>query len=78
VNVQVKDGAWRDGTFEFVALGDGDLLIARLVDRLTAQGYSGPISSEYEGAGDFREETRRSIAWLRAARDSAQVSSPFT
>ncbi|MBA2371891.1 MAG: sugar phosphate isomerase/epimerase [Chloroflexi bacterium] len=71
VNVQIKDGIWRDGTFQFVPAGDGELPLAELVARLVACGYDGPISSEYEGGGDFREGTRRSITRLRAERDAA-------
>lgn len=74
VNVQVKDGVWRDGTFEFVPAGDGELPLGSLIAKLVARGYGGPISSEYEGSGDFREGTRRSITWLRDQRDAAQRS----
>lgn len=71
VNVQVKDGVWRAGAFEFVPAGEGQLPLAALITRLAARGYDGPISSEYEGAGDFREGTRRSIAFLKVQRDAA-------
>ncbi len=70
-NVQVKDGVWLHGTFEFVPAGDGELPLRSLITKLVARGYDGPISSEYEGSGDFREGTRRSIAWLREQRDAA-------
>lgn len=71
VNVQVKDGRWRDGTFEFVPAGTGELPLRSLIAKLVSRGYDGPISSEYEGSGDFREGTRRSITWLREQRDDA-------
>ena len=66
VNVHIKDGKWTDDGFVFVPAGEGDLPLKWLLSRLGAQGYDGPIYSEYEGGEEFREGTRRSIAYLRA------------
>ncbi len=75
VSVHVKDGVWRDGSFEFVPAGEGELPLAELVRRLVARGFSGPIYSEYEGSGDFLEGTRTSIAFLkRCVRDATRTA----
>lgn len=71
-NLQVKDGVWRNGSFEFVPAGEGALDLADLLRRLIERGYHGPVNSEYEGAGDFLEGTRRSIAYLRDALGSTR------
>jgi len=63
--VHIKDGTWTDKGFAFVPAGEGQLPLAWLARRLAAQRYQGPIYSEYEGAGDFRESTRSSIAYLK-------------
>jgi len=71
LNVHVKDGLWRDGTlagpeFEFVPAGEGELDLAWVLNQLVAQGYEGPVYSEYEGRGDFLAGTRLSIVYLRS------------
>jgi sugar phosphate isomerase/epimerase len=66
-NVHVKDGIWRDDSFEFVAAGAGSLQINQLVSDLKHMGYDGPVYSEYEGDQDFETNTRLSIAFLRQA-----------
>lgn len=71
VNVHIKDGAWQDGAFPFVAAGDGDLAIAALIQTLADRGYSGAVCSEFEGEADFRESTRQSIVYLKTARESS-------
>jgi sugar phosphate isomerase/epimerase len=70
VNVHVKDGVWTNAGFTFVPAGEGQLPIAWLVDSLRAHGYGGPIYSEYEGAGDFLQGTKRSIAYLKELLES--------
>jgi sugar phosphate isomerase/epimerase len=72
VNVHVKDGVWQNGGFTFVPAGDGDLPLAALIGELVSRGYDGPIVSEYEGAGDPRAGTARSIAYLRTTYDAAR------
>jgi sugar phosphate isomerase/epimerase len=67
VNVHIKDGVWQNGGFAFVPAGDGELPLAGLFADLAAQGYDGPVCSEFEGAGDFRTGTQRSIAYLKDA-----------
>lgn len=67
VNVHVKDGVWREGRFDFVPAGDGDLDLQGLLRQLRAGGYDGMVCSEYEGAGEFLAGTERSIAFLRRA-----------
>ena len=71
VNVHVKDGVWRDGRFEFVPAGEGDLDLGGLLRQLVALGYRGAVCSEYEGSGDFVTGTRVSVAYLRKIRQSA-------
>lgn len=68
VNVHIKDGIWTPDGFEFVPAGEGDLPLIWLLDQLKAIGYTGPIYSEYEGAGSFAEGTQRSIAFLKQHR----------
>lgn len=68
VNVHIKDGVWADGGFAFVPAGDGELPLTELFADLAAHGYDGPVCSEFEGAGDFREGTKRSIAFLKGMR----------
>lgn len=70
LGVHVKDGVWGSNGFEFVPAGDGELRIADRLKALTDRGYSGPVYSEYEGAGDFRSATRRSIAFLNEVMSS--------
>lgn len=66
VNVHIKDGKWTNDGFVFVPAGEGDLPLTWLLSRLEAQGYDGPIYSEYEGGEAFREGTRRSITYLHS------------
>jgi sugar phosphate isomerase/epimerase len=65
VSVHIKDGIWTEDGFTFVPAGEGDLPLAQLFHDLAERGYKGPVYSEYEGAGDFREGTRKSIAYLK-------------
>lgn len=52
-NVHLKDGFLReDGTMQFLPLGEGELDIAGIIADLRRAGYSGPLCSEFEGAGD--------------------------
>lgn len=67
VSVHIKDGVWTSEGFAFVPAGQGSLPIARLIDDLLSRAYEGPIYSEYEGTGDFRDGTRESIRFLRSA-----------
>jgi sugar phosphate isomerase/epimerase len=71
LNVHIKDGNWRGDQFELTPAGDGELDLAALLSDLYAQGYAGPILSEYEGSGDFIAATRRSIAFLKSAWQAA-------
>lgn len=64
-SVHIKDGMWKDGSFEFVVAGEGDLDLAGYLRKLVENGYDGPVYSEYEGAGDVQEGTRKSIAYLK-------------
>lgn len=53
VNVHLKDGVLgKDGTMQFLPLGEGELDIAGIIAALRRAGYSGPLCSEFEGAGD--------------------------
>jgi sugar phosphate isomerase/epimerase len=70
VNVHVKDGLWMPDGFAFVPAGEGALPLAWLLERLHARGYAGSVCSEFEGASDFAEGTRRSIAHLNRLRDA--------
>lgn len=70
VNVHIKDGTWTEEGFSFVPAGEGDLPLRWLLEALVAQGYRGPVYSEFEGAGDFRKNTRESIAFLQATLDA--------
>ncbi len=65
VSLHIKDGVWAKDGFDFVPAGDGELPLAWIIDALLARGYQGNIYSEYEGAGDRREGTHRSIAYLK-------------
>lgn len=65
VNVHIKDGVWTEGGFPFVPAGEGELPLIWLLEQLAERGYQGMVSSEFEGAGDFVEGTRRSIAYLK-------------
>jgi sugar phosphate isomerase/epimerase len=75
VSVHVKDGVWREAAasavggvpavFEFVPAGSGQLPLADWLKALAGRDYQGAVCSEYEGAGDFREGTRASIAYLK-------------
>jgi sugar phosphate isomerase/epimerase len=67
ISVHIKDGIWTGDGFTFVPAGEGQLPLEQLLRDLLARGYQGPIYSEFEGAGDFREGTRASIAYLRQA-----------
>jgi len=64
-NVHVKDGLWREGRFDFVSAGEGELDLAGLIRELVRQGYQGVVYSEYEGGGDFLRSTERSIRYLK-------------
>ncbi len=73
VSLHVKDGLWRGApggspvpVFEFVPAGEGQLPLSEWLAVLAARGYQGAVCSEYEGAGDFLDGTRRSIAYLLA------------
>ena len=70
VNVHIKDGIWRAGLFELVPAGMGELPLVEWLDTLVEFGYRGPVCSEFEGAGDFLEGTRRSIQHLLSWRNS--------
>lgn len=66
VSVHVKDVAWSGDTFTgFVPAGDGGIELDGIFAALAAQGYSGPIVSEFEGAGPHRDGTVRSIQHLK-------------
>jgi len=65
VNVHIKDGVWTDEGFIFVPAGEGKLPLAWLLQQLAERGYHGMVYSEFEGAGDFVEGTRRSMAYLK-------------
>lgn len=65
VNVHIKDGVWTDAGFNFVPAGEGELPLAWLLQELAGRGYNGMVCSEFEGAGDFVEGTRRSVAYLK-------------
>ena len=71
VNVHIKDGLWRDGDFEFVPAGEGQLDLTHLIGQLTLNNYQGPVQSEYEGSSPFLEGTRRSIEFLKQIRRQA-------
>lgn len=64
VNVHIKDGVWTGAGFTFVPAGEGELPLVWLLQQLAERGYSGMVCSEFEGAGDFVEGTRRSVAFL--------------
>lgn len=68
VNVHVKDVSWRDGEARFVPAGAGELGVSRIIERLTARGYAGPLISEYEGPPPHVDGTRESIRFLRDVR----------
>lgn len=69
VSVHIKDGKFEDGAWVLYPAGRGDLDIPGLLKMLAAHGYSGPVTSEYEGKDDFRTATRESVAYLRGVRD---------
>lgn len=75
VNVHIKDGVWTTEGFQFVPAGEGELPLDWLVTELVQRGFDGKIYSEFEGAGDFREGTRKSIAYLQTTlkRDGAET-----
>jgi len=73
VSLHIKDGRWTPDGFVFVPAGEGELPLAWLLDQLVVQGYDGPVCSEYEGGGDFREGTRQSIAYLTDALNKARA-----
>ena len=68
-SLHVKDVAYPDGEPVFVPAGRGVVDMPRLLDRLAAVGYEGPVVSEYEGAGPYDEGTLESVAYLRGVRD---------
>ncbi len=70
-SVHIKDGVWKDGRFEFVPAGQGQLNLAKLLSDLAARSYQGGVVSEFEGAGDYTAGTRQSVAHLRGLRDKA-------
>jgi sugar phosphate isomerase/epimerase len=47
-HVHVKDAVWQDDEWRFVLLGDGELPVAALIDRLALRGYAGYISVDWE------------------------------
>ncbi|MFN2285968.1 MAG: sugar phosphate isomerase/epimerase family protein [Anaerolineae bacterium] len=65
VNVHIKDGVWADVGFTFVPAGEGELPLIWLLQQLAERDYRGMVCSEFEGAGDFVEGTRRSMAFLK-------------
>ena len=65
VNVHIKDGMWTGAGFAFVPAGEGELPLVWLLQQLAEHGYHGMVCSEFEGAGDFAEGTRRSVAYLK-------------
>jgi len=68
-SVHIKDGVWKDGRFEFVPAGEGELDLKKLLADLAARGYQGAVVSEFEGQGDYKEGTRKSVAYLKRLRD---------
>ena len=69
VNVHVKDGKFIDGEWVLFPAGRGDIDLAGLLETLAAEGYDGPVVSEYEGKADFAVSTIESVAYLRGLRD---------
>ena len=69
VNVHIKDGRFINGEWTLFPAGRGDLDLAGLFKALLANGYQGPILSEYEGKADFVAATTESVAYLRGLRD---------
>jgi sugar phosphate isomerase/epimerase len=66
VSVHVKDVAWSGDTFTgFVPAGEGGIDLDGLLAALAAQGYAGPIVSEFEGPGSHHDGTARSINHLK-------------
>lgn len=65
VNVHIKDGVWTEDGFSFVPAGEGALPLVWLLEKLAERGYRGMVNSEFEGAGDFVEGTRRSVTYLK-------------
>jgi len=47
-HVHIKDGTERGGKFQRTMLGDGDVDVAWVVERLEASGYTGDYALEYE------------------------------
>lgn len=47
-HVHVKDAVRRDGDWRFVLLGNGEVPVGALIDRLAARGYAGYISVDWE------------------------------
>jgi sugar phosphate isomerase/epimerase len=70
-SVHIKDCVWRNGKVEFVPAGEGQLKIEKLLTELVKRGYQGAVVSEFEGEGDYREGTRKSVAYLKSVRDKA-------
>ena len=69
VNVHVKDGCFVDGAWVLTPAGRGEIDLPGLFQILKAEGYEGPVLSEYEGAADFVASTVESVAYLRGLRD---------
>jgi len=70
VHVHMKDATWSDNPGKTwgqdVVLGTGDVDIPRIVSKLKAQGYTGPLAIERE-AGDRRvADIREAIALLES------------
>jgi sugar phosphate isomerase/epimerase len=66
ISVHVKDVAWSGDTFTgFVPAGDGGIDLPGVLAALAAQGYAGPIVSEFEGPGSHHDGTARSIHHLK-------------
>ena len=72
VNVHVKDGKFIDGEWVLFPAGRGDIDLPWLLKLLSAQGYDGPVVSEYEGKAAFLASTTESVAYLRGLRDGIE------
>jgi sugar phosphate isomerase/epimerase len=84
-HVHVKDAVRRDGEWHFVMLGDDEVPVGALIDRLARRGYAGYISVDWEmmwhpeiaGPGvalpQFAAALRRYIAGARLAADRARA-----
>lgn len=66
-HVHFKDGAIRDGEFERVMLGTGDIDFGWIMQQLDAVGYDGHIATEYELPDPAPKEGLR--LWYETYRD---------